>query len=152
MFDFIVPACIMAGIPTEKREREAAKMTKQLPEHFFTTDGALYDTRKPEWHKLPPLRPVYNRHFSEITTTAEFKASLRAGEYTFPGGYTLAFTTADSCVLCFDCARKEAHLILDSIKSDCRDGWCVDGMINVDECDDRIWCDHCGGILSDPCD
>lgn len=49
-------------------------MISQLPDHFFTRDGALYDTRRQEWSSAPPLRPVYDRHFSTIETTAQFKA------------------------------------------------------------------------------
>src|SRR5690554_4067854 len=110
-------------------------MNSRLPDHLFVaSDGALYDTRRQEWHKRPPLRPVFERHFSTIKTTAEFKACLRAGGFTDAGGYALAFTTVDGCVLCFDCARKEARLILDSIRTDCRDGWRVDGITNADEC------------------
>ena len=122
-------------------------MNNQLPDHLFASDdGALYDTRRQDWHKAP-LRPVYRRHFSTIETTAEFKASLRAGGYTFPGGYTLAFTTVDGCILCFDCARKEAPLILDSIRHDHRDGWHVDGITTVDDHDFPLSCDHCSTFL-----
>lgn len=124
-------------------------MENQTPNHLFAgSDGALYDTRRQDWHKLPPLRPVYSRHFSTIKTTAEFKASLRAGGYTFPGGYTLAFTTSDGCILCFDCARKEAHLILDSIRRDIRDGWHVDGITTVDDHDYPLSCDNCDTFFS----
>lgn len=123
-------------------------MKNQLPNHFFAADdGALYDTRRQDWHKLPPLRPVYERHHPTIETTAQFKASLRAGGYTFPGGYSLAFTTVDGCILCFDCAEKEAPLILDSIRRDIRDGWHVDGMTTVDDHDFPLSCDHCGAFL-----
>ncbi len=125
-------------------------MINQLPGHLFATDGALYDTRRQDWTSAQPLRPVYKRHFAEISTTAEFKASLRAGGYTFPGGYTLAFITSDGCVLCFDCAEKEARLVLDSIRRDIRDGWQVAGLINADDCDGGITCDHCSAILSEP--
>lgn len=127
-------------------------MNNQLPEYFFATDGALYDTRRQGWHKSPPLRPVYNRHFSEIATTAEFKASLRAGGYTFPGGYSLAFITTDGGAFCFDCARKEARLILDSIRGRYHDGWQINGLINADDHDGTTRCDHCNGIISGPFD
>lgn len=128
-------------------------MINQLPEHLFATDdGALYDTRRQDWHKLPPLRPVYSRHFVEIDTTAQFKASLRAGGHTFPGGYTLAFITADGGAICFECAEKEARLILDSIRGRYHDGWQVNGLINADEHDGATRCDHCNGIISGPFD
>lgn len=122
-------------------------MNNRLPAHLFATDGALYDTRRQEWHKSPPLRPVYKRHFSTIKTTAQFRASLRAGGYTFPGGYPLAFTTADGCRLCFYCAEKGVRLILDSIRRDIRDGWHVDGITNVVESDYPTSCDHCGTFI-----
>lgn len=113
-------------------------MNSRLPDHLFVaSDGALYDTRRQDWYNRAPLRQVYRRHFGEIDTTAQFKASIRAGGYTFPGGYTLAFITTDGGALCFSCARKEARLILDSIRRDIRDGWRVDGMINADEHDEH---------------
>lgn len=127
-------------------------MISQLPDHFFTRDGALYDTRRQEWSSAPPLRPVYDRHFSTIETTAQFKASLRAGGHTFPGGYTLAFTTTDGGAICFDCAEKEVRLILDSIRVKYNDGWQVNGLMNVYGCDEGIWCDHCYGVISEPFD
>ena len=124
-------------------------MNHHLPHHLFApADGALYDTRQPGWHERPPLRPVYQRHFSTIETTAQFKATMRAGGHTFPGGYTLAFTTLDGCILCFDCAQKEARLILDSIRNDHRDGWHVDGITNADESDYPLSCDHCSHQLN----
>ena len=127
-------------------------MINQTPAHLFASDdGALYDTRRPEWHKAP-LRPVYSRHFSEISTTAEFKASLRAGGHTFPGGYTLAFITTDGGAICFDCARKEARSILDSIRGRYHDVWQINGLINADEHDGTTRCDHCNGIISGPFD
>lgn len=128
-------------------------MNNQLPAHLFAADdGALYDTRRQDWHKMPPLRQVYRRHFVEIDTTAQFKASLRAGAHTFPGGYSLAFVTTDGGAICFACARKEARLILDSIRGRYHDGWQVDGLINADEHDGTTRCDHCNGIISGPFD
>ena len=124
-------------------------MRYQRPAHLFAADdGALYDTRQPGWHERPPLRPVYQRHFLEINSPAQFKATMRAGGHTFPGGYTLAFTTLDGCILCFDCAQKEARWILYSIRNDHRDGWHVDGITNADECEEPVYCDHCSHQLN----
>lgn len=126
-------------------------MYNQLPNHFFTTDGALYDTRRQDWHNREPLRRDYARHFLRIKTTAQFKASLRAGGHTFPGGYSLAFITTDGTSICFECARKEARLILDSIRHQYHDGWQIDGLYTVDA-DGGTWCDHCSAAISGPFD
>lgn len=127
--------------------------TKVRRDLFACDDGALYDTSAPGWHKREPLRPVYKRHFSDIGNTAEFKATLRAGPYTFPGGYGLALITNDGGALCFTCARANVRLIFDSIKTRCNDGWQVVGLLNADACEGITRCDNCnvviGGIEDD---
>ena len=74
--------------------------------HFFvsSTDGALYDTRKPEWHKQAPLRKDYCRTFETINNSRELRATIRNGAYAWPGGYPLVFLTADN-----DCISFNAH-------------------------------------------
>lgn len=69
----------------------------KLPEHLFvsSTDGHLYDTRVPDWHKKPPLRRDYRRTFRTIETGAQLRAVLRAGGAAWPGGYTVALYTSD---------------------------------------------------------
>jgi hypothetical protein len=74
-------------------------------------DGGLYDSSIPNWHNLPALRPIYQHHYRDITNSLELRATLRAGGYTFPGGYELAFICADGGLLCFDCARSEYKLL-----------------------------------------
>lgn len=119
-----------------------------LPEHFFIgdTDGALYDTRRDGWYSAP-LRAHYRRTFSTIESAAQFKATMRAGEFAWPGGYRMALSTADGCVLCYECAREEAHLVIDSIRRDISDGWRVDGAFLVDDCEEATHCDNCGESL-----
>ena len=101
-----------------------------LPEHLFvsSTDGALYDTRKPNWHSGPPVRPVYERHFLRIENAQQFKATLRAGRGVWPGGYEIAFICEDGGLLCYDCAKKHARHIIDSLRKNSRDGWKVSAM------------------------
>jgi hypothetical protein len=67
------------------------------PAHLFvsSSDGHLYDTRKPEWHKGEPLRKDYARTFRTIRNTAQLKATLRAGPYAWPGGYPIVLITND---------------------------------------------------------
>ncbi|MGY4224350.1 hypothetical protein ACVMIH_001711 [Bradyrhizobium sp. USDA 4503] len=114
--------------------------------HLFVSDsdGGLYDTRRPDWHKAAPLRAVYRRHFRAIRTAAEFKATLRAGAYAWPGGYPLAFLTTDGAALCFDCARSERRNVFWSIANRCNDGWRVMACDMIDSDDsEETTCDHC---------
>lgn len=117
---------------------------RQIAQHLFvsSTDGALYDTRVPDWHKAKPLREVYSRGFPEIKTAAEFKAALRNGAYAWPGGYQMYLICNDGGALCFQCARKEARNVIWAIENKCSDGWRVCATdINYE--DTELHCDHC---------
>jgi hypothetical protein len=85
-------------------------------DHFFVSDcdGALHDTRMVDWSRTP-LRPNYRRTHPEIRNVADFKATVRAGGFAWPGGYPLYLICSDGGSLCFDCARKEARYIIPSI-------------------------------------
>ena len=121
-------------------------MLASLPDHLFvsSSDGGLYDTRKDNWSKDENVvRSKYQWHHREIHTTHEMKACLRAGGFAWPGGYALAFVTDDGAALCYECARKEFHNIVWSIRNKCSDGWRVIGLMNTADCDEPIHCDHC---------
>jgi hypothetical protein len=81
-------------------------MKTALPKHLFISDcdGSLSDTRKPDWTSNP-IRKDYRRSFAEIKTVAQLKATLRNGQYTFPGCYPLYFITADGCAISFDALK-----------------------------------------------
>lgn len=115
--------------------------TPLRPHLFITSDGALHDTRQVNWHaKL--LRPNYSRHFGVITNAAQYKATLRAGPYAWPGGYQLYLLLDDGEALCFTCGNKEARQVIASIQSNARDGWqCVACDVNYE--DTEIYCAHC---------
>ena len=68
-------------------------------------------------------RENYARHYRGISTTREFKATLRAGQWAWPGGYECFLITSDGAALCFDCARDNFRLICESINTVSRDGW-----------------------------
>lgn len=121
-------------------------LTAQNP-LFSCHDGALYDTRIDGWHKLPPLRPVFQKHFQQINTTAEFKATLRAGPFAWPGIYPLYFLTSDGGVLSFAAARECLKEILWAIEyNDGNSGWRVVACeINYE--DDELICDHTGEFI-----
>lgn len=100
------------------------------------------------------IRPLFARHCVSITNGLELRASLRAGRYAWPGGYTVAYVTNDSGTLCPDCVRAEIHQCIYSLRHNTRDGWRIVGMISAAESDDACTCDHCGrevwaGVESD---
>ena len=94
---------------------------------FVGVEGSLYDTSVDSWHKKQPLRAVYSRTYSHIETTAQLKATLRAGPFAWPGGYPMHFWTADGAALSFETVRDELHNVLSSIKYGLNDGWRVAG-------------------------
>lgn len=116
-----------------------------LPEHLFVgPDGDLLDTRLPDWAERP-IRPHYSWHFRRINRGRELCASLRAGDWTWPGGYPLYFVTDDGGALCADCVRKELYQIIWSIRNKVSDGWRVCGLdVNYE---DDLHCDHCDGKI-----
>lgn len=114
---------------------------------FVGCDGDLFDTRNPAWSRLAPLRPKFRFHHREINTVNEYKATLRAGAYAWPGGYPLALITSDGAALCFDCAKQEARNVFWSIQNRCNDGWRVVACDIIEESGDDgldCICDHCG--------
>lgn len=117
-----------------------------MKEHLFASeiDGALYDTRLTNWSKQQPLRSVFNRTYGEIKTTAELRATLRAGAYAWPGGYPRFFVTSDGAALSFDSVRQNLREVIGAIlRDDRRGGWRVTGYaINWE--DRELYCDHSG--------
>lgn len=120
-----------------------------MQSYFFASeiDGALYDTRRPDWSKAAPLRPVYCRTYSQIETTAQLRATLRAGAFARPGGYPLYFITADGAALSFDSVRENLREVLSAIaRNDRRGGWRVEACaINWEEPD--LFCEHSGARI-----
>ncbi|MBS3648820.1 hypothetical protein KEU06_09400 [Pseudaminobacter sp. 19-2017] len=77
-----------------------------LPSHLFIADdGALYDTREPNWAERA-LRPVYRKTAVTIHDVAELKATLRVGSHAWPGGYPLYIVLQDGSPITHDTARK----------------------------------------------
>jgi len=109
-----------------------------LPAHMFISaqDGALHDTRDPQW-SARPLRAIYSRTCRRITTAAELKATLRAGAWAWPGGYPMYFVTHDGECLSFDAVRENLAQCLAR-----ESGWRVFGVeINYE---DDLYCEHTG--------
>jgi hypothetical protein len=115
---------------------------------FIGTDGGLYNTRLPGWYEKP-LRAKYSYTHATIDTVQELKATLRNGQYTFPGGYLLVFGTSDGACLCFDCVRSEFANVADSIARGIHDGWKVDSCFIADHMESDLYCDHCNAKLNE---
>jgi hypothetical protein len=113
------------------------------PKHLFvTSDGGLYDTRVVEWSKHP-LRADYAKGFARIANTAQLRATLRNGQYAWPGGYPLFFITSDGGALSFESVRKNLRNVLDSIAHKSADGWRVVACeVNWEDSD--LTCDDSG--------
>jgi hypothetical protein len=106
-----------------------------------SSDGCLYDTRKPEWAKAP-LRANYRVHHRQMVSLADVKATLRAGSLAWPGGYTLYLITRDGAALCFKCAQAEFRQIAWDYLNDCSTGWRVEAC-DVNYEDSELTCEHC---------
>jgi len=113
----------------------------KFPDHMFISecDGALHDTRKKGWH-TKPLRASYKRTFSTIQDVSQLKATLRAGEYAFPGAYPLYLYTRDAQALHFECVLKEFRGAIQSILWNAHDR-IIGCDINYE--DDDLYCGYC---------
>ena len=120
----------------------------KMREYLFSDscDGALFDTRNPAWSKAAPLRAVFRRTFSHIKTCEQFKATLRAGAYAWPGGYQMFLICSDGAPLCFGCGRKELRNILPAIANKDGSGWRVT-CCEINYEDTELRCEHCGDLI-----
>jgi hypothetical protein len=90
------------------------------------------------------VREVFSRHFREIETGLQLRATLRAGSTTDLGGYPLYFVVDDGEALCFKCVRSELRQITSAIRAGTSDrgGWRVIGC-DVNYEDPDLTCAHC---------
>lgn len=115
------------------------KHTHRLPDHLSVFEGDLYDNR----NGSRMIREGYSGQHRNIDTVAQFKATLRGGDFAWPGGYPLYLITSDGAALSFDSARENADQIIYAIRNRLSDGWRVVGCdINYE--DSALFCDHSG--------
>ena len=89
------------------------------------------------------ITTVISHTHPTIKTGKDFRETIRAGAYTWPGGYPLFFITSDGAALSFESAKENAHRIIGSIRSRSRDGWRVVACaVNWEDID--LYCDHSG--------
>lgn len=114
-----------------------------MEKHFLVSEcnGALYDTRKKDWHKLPPLRAIYSRLYSEIQDAQALRACIRER---YALSYDTAFVTNCGACLCHACVKENYRNVSWSIRNKCSDGWRVSSLIIECETDRPVYCDNCG--------
>ena len=61
----------------------------------------------------------------QIKTVRDLKATLRNGEFAWPGGYPMFLITSDGAALSFKSAREEFRNIAHSVIHKQNDGWRV---------------------------
>lgn len=81
-----------------------------------------------------------------ISTGLEFRQTLKAGPYAWPGGYPLILVCDDGGVLCFDCGKSEGRQIIDAIRTRTNNGWRVSACVIHWEGPDET-CNHCGKVI-----
>lgn len=118
----------------------ADKLVRDL---FVACNGDLVDL-----NSRTTIRKGFQLSHSRIKDTHDLRATLRAGEFTWPGGYRLAFLTRDGGILSFDAVRDNYRLVSDSIRTECNDGWWVDACDMLEGYEYPIYCDHTGEQLN----
>jgi hypothetical protein len=83
-----------------------------------------------------PIREKYQYTFRDIQNASQLKATLRNGEFAWPGGYQMYLITNDGQAMCFKCAIKNFRLVVSDWLSNCDTGWKIVGCeINYEDQD-----------------
>ena len=117
--------------------------------HAISPDGELYWQGKYD-RSMKTIREKYAWTHREINSGKELCATLRAGEYAWPGGYQMVLIADDGGFLHFDCVRDNLYSCIHSIRHEINDGWRIIGcdiLENYEE--DMPHCDHCGEAFFD---
>lgn len=110
----------------------------------------LYHDGSLEVERSGVVRANFLAHHTNIASVADFKATLRAGQYAWPGGYQLFLLTGDGETLSFEAARSEYRQIVYSIQRKLNDGWRVVAC-DVNYEDAEMICAHTGKPIPASC-
>lgn len=90
------------------------------------------------------IRSNYCYHHVTIKNSHDLRATIRAGKYTFPGGYPLYLISKDTAPICFDCTKKDYEHFADAQRelSSLRIVSCA---INYE--DEHLYCEHCNSKI-----
>lgn len=107
---------------------------------IYEGDGTL------EIFKSGVKREHYSYHFRNIDSVAKLKATIRAGKYSFPGGYPLFLLADDGAPICFDCAREDFRELCHAMRHKENNGFRIVACeINYEDLDCQ--CAHCGNRI-----
>ena len=112
---------------------------------FTCSDGHMYNTEVPDWHKLPPLRTNYAKVTRDFPFTTAGSIALRAAlrqRYAWPGGYEFVFIVADGACLCSKCVLDNYRLVASDRRNLLNCQWAVTCMALEEEIGDA-YCEHC---------
>lgn len=76
-----------------------------------------------------------------MITTKQIKQALRAGKFTWPGGYPTFFITSDGAALSHESVRENWRQVCFSVRNKCNDGWRVIAH-DVNWEDSSLYCAH----------
>lgn len=130
---------------------------RTLPEYLWVTSaGELCDNR-PSANVAAGIGTVvrtdYARHHSDINTGAQLRATLRAGQYAWPGGYALCFVTSDGETLSWAAVLENLALVIGAIReynagnSHENSGWRVVACQSTETDDEAVYCAHTGEVI-----
>ena len=104
---------------------------------FVVSGGDLVETKN-----FSVVREKYSYTFSRIKNSLQLRATIRNGEYAWPGCYPMFLIFGDGEACCFKCAKSEYK----SISRDMHDGY--GGSFQIVGCeinyeDNDLYCAHC---------
>ena len=120
-----------------------------MQNYFMVSEcsGDLFDTRKKDWYKNPPIRANYAKIERDVkNNNVALKAAIRA-KYTWPGGYELFGIANDGACICCDCMRENYHQIAYSRRYKIDDGWRIVAIDYAANYDSYIYCEHCNKTI-----
>jgi hypothetical protein len=83
---------------------------------------------------------------THINNSADLKAALRQGQYSWPRGYPCYFIADDGAALSFEAVRENYILVLRAVREQNNDGWRVIA-VDVNWDDEDLTCAHTNKII-----
>ena len=81
-----------------------------------------------------------------MANTTCFKNFIRNGSHTFPGCYPVFMIAKDGSCLCYNCAKENAKLIIESTRDESASDWQYFGS-DINWEDGELYCNNCNGRI-----
>ncbi|CAM3560216.1 hypothetical protein PAHA111176_08185 [Parendozoicomonas haliclonae] len=112
---------------------ETLKVQGRKPDHVYDDGSASFGSLE---------RHDYAKHYREIQNGRQLRATLRAGQFAWPGGYPLYLVTRSGDGLHFDCVKENFYQAVWDIRNGTDTGWKVELTTTNYECN-HLTCAHC---------